>query len=241
MHNRTIIAKKYQNIYTITLAALFTIFFCYKSNAQSLGDPIVNITFGSGSNQRFGPLPADSGATTYIYSNGTPNDGYYTIANSTVGMYNTWWQTTDHTGNAGGYMMIVNCSYDPGIFYTRTVKGLCGSTTYQFAAWIKNLDNTNEILPNVSFSIETTGGTVLGKGNTGDIPIANAWIQYPFTFTTPANTDSIVIKMTNNAPGGIGNDIAIDDITFRPYGAQVSTVLTNRQHRKVFARVHRKY
>ena len=33
--------------------------------------------------------------------------------------------------------------------------------------------------------------------------------------------------MTNNAAGGIGNDIAIDDITFRPYGSQVSTVFSS--------------
>jgi gliding motility-associated-like protein len=192
-------------------------------SAQSLGDPIVDITFGSGTATRSGALPADSGTTTYIYSSsGFPSDDYYTIANTTAGMFNGWWTTTDHTGNTDGYMMIVNGSYDPGIFYTRTVTGLCGNTTYQFAAWIKNLLNYSGILPNVTFSIETTTGTVLGTGNTGDIATGNVWIQYPFTFTVPASASTVVIKMTNNAPGGIGNDIAIDDITFRPYGSQVS-------------------
>jgi gliding motility-associated-like protein len=196
---------------------------CQTAFAQSLGDPIVDITFGSGTATRSGALPSDSGSTTYTYSSsGFPSDDYYTIANTTAGMFNGWWTTTDHTGNTGGYMMIVNGSYDPGIFYTRTVTGLCGNTTYQFAAWIKNLLNYSGILPNVTFSIETTTGTVLGTGNTGDIATGNVWIQYPFTFTVPANTESVVIKMTNNAPGGIGNDIAIDDITFRPYGSQVS-------------------
>ncbi|MEX8548799.1 MAG: gliding motility-associated C-terminal domain-containing protein [Mucilaginibacter sp.] len=192
-----------------------------KVYAQSLGDPIVNITFGSGTNRSSGALAADSGSTTYLYSAAFPNDGYYTIVNSTIGLNRGWWTTSDHTGNPGGYMMVVNGSYDPGIFYTRTVGGLCGNTTYQFAAWIKNLLNYNGILPNVSFSIETTGGTVLVSGTTGNIPEANVWMQYPFTFTTPVGTESVVIKMTNNAPGGIGNDIAIDDITFRPYGAPV--------------------
>lgn len=210
---------------TVIWVVVVIILFSYKGYAQSLGDPIVNITFGSGTIQHSGPLPADSGATTYIYSNGTPNDGYYTIANSTNGMYGVWWRTTDHTGNPGGYMMIVNASVEPGIFYTRTVKGLCGNTKYQFAAWIKNLMNTNGNLPNVTFSIETTKGAPLGSSNnTGNIPTGNSWIQYPFTFITPAGTDSIVLKMTNNAPGGFGNDIAIDDITFRPYGAPVSVV-----------------
>jgi len=212
-----------------SVAAVFLaiLLFCFcRSEAQSLGDPIVNITFGSGSATRAGALSADSGSTSYNYSaSGFPNDNSYTIANTTAGIFNGWWTTTDHTGNTNGYMMIVNGSYTPGIFYTRTVAGLCGSTTYQFAAWIKNLMSYSSILPNVTFSIETKSGTVLGSGNTGDITVANTWIQYPFTFTTPANTDTIVIKMTNNAPGGVGNDIAIDDITFRPYGAQVTAAL----------------
>lgn len=234
MFYRIFCLKSFHKVCKIILLVSAAFLLNTKGFAQSLGDPIVNITFGSGAVQYFGPLPADSGATTYTYINSTPNDSYYTIVNSTKGMYNTWWQTTDHTGNPGGYFMIVNCSYAPGIFYTRVVAGLCGSTKYQFAAWIKNLDNVPQILPNVSFSIETRGGTVLGSGTTGTIPTGNAWVQYPFTFTTPANTDSIVIKMTNNAPGGIGNDIAIDDITFRPYGAPVSTVFNQSSTAQTF-------
>jgi len=224
------------NIYRIFAVALLSLtLFSHKASAQSLGDPIVNITFGSGTATRPGPLPTDSGTTTYTYE-GTnfPNDGYYTIANSTAGMLSGWWSTTDHTGNPGGYMMIVNGSFQPGIFYTRTVAGLCGSTKYQFAAWIKNLLNYSGILPNVTFSIETTSGTILGSGTTGDIPMANTWVQYPFTFTTPAGVDNIVLKMTNNAPGGNGNDIAIDDITFRPYGAPVSAVLNGSSASQTF-------
>ncbi|MGZ3756637.1 MAG: PKD domain-containing protein [Mucilaginibacter sp.] len=225
MYSRLSKLPSFQIIF-IKLSLISVGIFCFnRAHAQSLGDPIVNITFGSGSSTRAGALSADSGSTTYTYSaTGFPNDNSYTIANTTAGMFNGWWTTTDHTGNANGYMMIVNGSYTPGIFYTRTVAGLCGSTTYQFAAWIKNLLNYSGILPNVTFSIETKNGTVLGSGNTGDIATGNAWIQYPFMFTTPANTDTIVIKMTNNAPGGIGNDIAIDDITFRPYGAQITAV-----------------
>ncbi|MDB5030867.1 PKD domain-containing protein [Mucilaginibacter sp.] len=215
-----------KNIYAVIFISL-GLFFSNKGYTQSLGDPIVNITFGSGTNKYAGPLPADSGSTSYTYSSGTPNDNFYTIVNTSSNTNGGWWITTDHTGNPGGYFMLVNGSFTPGIFYTRTVTGLCGNTKYQFAAWIKNLLKNNGILPNVTFSIETAGGTVLGTGNTNDIPTGDAWIQYPFTFTTPAGTDAIVLKMVNNAPGGIGNDIAIDDITFRAYGAQVAVVFDN--------------
>lgn len=207
---------------------LSQLFFADTTYAQSLGDPIVNITFGSGVNKYAGPLPADSGSTSYTYSNTSPNDNFYSIVNTTANTNPGWWTTTDHTGNPGGYMMLVNASVTPDIFYTRTVNGLCGSTTYQFAAWIKNiLISLTGIKPNVTFSIETPGGTVLGTGNTGDIIANNTWIQYPFTFTTPAGTSAIVLKIANNAPGGGGNDLVIDDITFRPYGDPVAVVFNN--------------
>jgi gliding motility-associated-like protein len=37
-------------------------------------------------------------------------------------------------------------------------------------------------------------------------------------FTTPLGVSSIVIRMKNNAPGGVGNDLGLDDIAFRPAG-----------------------
>lgn len=203
----------------------FAMLFCaLYAHAQSLGDPIVHITFGSGSNSHGPALAADSGSTTYTYVTKSPQDGEYGIFHSTEGLNPGWLITTDHTGDPNGYMMVVNASYEPGLFYTRTINSLCGSTTYQFGAWIRNILRGKGILPNVSFSIETPAGEILGNYNTADIVSTN-WIQYLFTFTTPANLQTVVIKMTNNAPGGGGNDIAIDDITFRPYGTPYTAVI----------------
>lgn len=108
-------------------------------NAQlcggSLGDPVVKIDFGSGSNPQGPPLSGNK--TNYIYQAADcPNDGLYTIRSNTNNCFgNAWFQISqDHTGNPGGYMMIVNASYDPGDFYVDTVKGLCPGTTYEFAS-----------------------------------------------------------------------------------------------------------
>jgi gliding motility-associated-like protein len=195
----------------------------------SLGDPVIDEDFGSGANP--GP-PLPGSVTNMEFLNaGCPNDGQYTIANSSGGCFNNTWHflTQDHTGNPNGYMMIVNASYQPSIFFTQqTLAGqLCPNTTYEFAAWILNLDVSSgcggtPILPNITFTIETTDGTLLSPPyNTGDIPIADGvkWIQYHTFFITPANsTQAIVVKMTNNATGGCGNDFALDDITFRACG-----------------------
>jgi gliding motility-associated-like protein len=185
----------------------------------SLGDPIVNFTFGSGNN--YGPALSSSVTSMQYLAGGCPNDGQYTITNYTSNCFsNSWHTVTDHTGNPNGYFMLVNASYDPSVFYVQQVDGLCSGTTYQFSAWIVNVMNRSAILPNITFTIEKTDGTVLETYNTGDIAITNSpvWKQYGMFFTTPLGVSSIVIRMKNNAPGGVGNDLGLDDIAFRPAG-----------------------
>jgi len=217
-----------QAIYIILFIAVITC--CTTVKAQlcqgSLGDPVVNITFGAGSNP--GP-PLSAAGIGYTYFAGScPNDGLYTITNSESGCFGGAWHnlSADHTGNPNGYFMIVNASYQPSDFFLDTVRGLCPNTTYEFASWVINLMNPNPgaILPNITFSIEETNGNVLKSYNTGDIPMTTGpvWTQYGFYFTTPPNTSTVVLRMKNNAPGGEGNDLALDDITFRPCGPMVT-------------------
>jgi gliding motility-associated-like protein len=189
----------------------------------SLGDPVVNINFGAGTATHAGALA--TGTTSYTYSSADfPTDGSYTVENSTAGSGNVWWSTTDHTGNTGGYMMVVNASVSKtDYFYKSTVSGLCPGTTYEFAAWVVNLLRSRDVSPpNITFTISTTNGTVLGTYTTGSIPLNSSgavWTQYGLYFTTPANVSDVVIQMTNNSNGGApANDLALDDITFRACG-----------------------
>jgi gliding motility-associated-like protein len=192
----------------------------------SLGDPVVNITFGAGTNPG---QPLKAATTSYSFKSADcPDDGFYTITNSTTTCFNNTWHSLprDHTGNPNGYFMLVNASFQPSAFYIDTVKGLCGGTTYEFAAWIINvMKPQGSILPNITFTIETTSGTVLQTYNTRDIEITTSpqWKQYGFYFATPANTSAVVLRMVNNTIGGIGNDLALDDITFRPCGPKVTS------------------
>ncbi len=198
----------------------------------SLGDPVVNITFGSGPN----PGPKLAAATTnYAFiSFDCPNDGFYTVINKTAACFANSWHTlnADHTGNANGYFMLVNASIQPNDFYVDTIHGLCTNTTFEFAAWIANVllpgaCNSAGIQPNITFGIETTTGTVIQTFNSGDIPstATPTWKQYGFFFKTPVGVSDFVIRMRNNAPGGCGNDLALDDITFRPCGPKVTAAI----------------
>lgn len=197
----------------------------------SLGDAVVKIDFGTGTSSHGTAL--GTGITSYTYTTADfPNDGSYTIE-KTTNTPNTWWTTTDHTG--GGYMMVVNASLSTtDYFYKNTVTGLCPDTTYEFAAWIMNLLRSNDTSPpNITFTIESTTGTILGTYNTGDIALNSSavWKQYGFYFTTPANISTVVIRMRNNKAGAApGNDIALDDITFRACGPTVTSTIQNNSN-----------
>lgn len=211
--------------YLYLVIQLFAVLLSFQAKAQlcngSLGDPAVNITFGSG-----GGASPSVPSNSYGYVTTTcPQDGFYTVTRQTSNCFNNTWHAllSDHTGD--GAFMLVNASFNPGDFFNSTVTDLCPNTTYEFAAWVANVMRpVQSILPNITFSVETPDGTVLNSFNTGDISVTGSaeWKQYGFFFTTPATNAAIVLRMTNNAPGGYGNDVALDDITFRPCGSRIS-------------------
>jgi gliding motility-associated-like protein len=187
----------------------------------SLGDVIVKEDFGSGSTQHFP-------STTYTYAPGScPNDGSYSLSKTETGCHDDTWLRvlSDHTGN-DGYMMVVNASIDRGEFFKYPLDAgvLCENTTYEFSSYILNLIKAGQsgfIKPNISFIIETPDGVLIKKQDTDDIPETfdpNGWVKYGTFFTTPPGVTSVVIKMVNNAPGGTGNDLLLDDIAFRACG-----------------------
>lgn len=174
--------------------------------------------FGSGSANVLGYDPGI--APGYRYSASTPpNDGLYVITNGNAGWGSfsatSWVKTKDRSADPNGYFMVVNASFQPGLFYQDTVT-VCGNTTYQFSADIINLmlpSFVGYIKPNLSFLVD--GKEVYSSG---DVPQDAFWHTYGFSFTTPPDAKQIVLALRNNAPGGLGNDIGLDNITFLPCG-----------------------
>ncbi len=188
----------------------------------SVGDPIVNITFGTASNPDIG-----RGTTTYtLRSNGSLNDGEYKLASNVSQGRPEWHNLGNHTpGQPDGLMLVVNASHAAGEFYRIRVTGLCHDTRFRFSAMIANAnqpDNCGEntILPNVRFVIEGRYGNVVNNPYaTGNIPTTSSpvWQEYGFEFDTGGETEFDLVLINDN-PGGCGNDLAIDDIQFRPCG-----------------------
>ena len=141
-----------------------------------------------------------------------------------------WYNGLDHTQNdTNGRMAIFNAAYTPGIFYETTVSGILPNVPINYEFWAINIDNAditfgpgpaNRILPNVTVNFYTTDyTTLLGTFNTGNLTrcatpdnncVQSAWKQFLTTLTI--NQSEFIIQFVNNATGGGGNDLALDDI-----------------------------
>jgi len=186
-----------------------------------LGDNLYEAgDFGSGSDNIVQTDPNIAPGYTYT-RNPPPPDGTYIITNDLKKWANSydWLKIQDNSSDPNGYMMVVNASYDPGLFFIQEVTGLCENTIYEFSADIFNVipPGSNYIKPKIKFLINNTT-----RFNTGNIPEDAKWHSYGFTFSTGPWQTSVILKMENDAPGGIGNDLAIDNISFRPCGPKAS-------------------
>jgi gliding motility-associated-like protein len=213
--------RKFINILLVLSLSIF----CHTLFAQicggNLGENIfTDGDFGSGTAvvQLTDPMIAPG----YQYTTDTPpGDGYYTLTRN-IGdwpwVYGTWLEIGDNSGSSSGYTMVVNASFQPGLFYEQLVEGLCENTLYVFTADVINLIKpsvADHIKPNVSFLIDD-----VAFYTTGAIAQDAQWNTYGFTFITAPGQTSVELSLRNNAPGGIGNDLALDNIEFRACGPE---------------------
>ncbi|WP_429047567.1 gliding motility-associated C-terminal domain-containing protein [Chitinophaga sp. W3I9] len=191
------------------------------------GQLIFREDFGNGAG--FGPPLPGLGSGAYLFSRTAPlAEGYYTIVDNaaTAQGNSTWKNMTDHSGQAGGRMLIVNGSYKPGEFYRKKMTGLCPGLQYAIsvsacsviaAAMFCGAD-ISPIPSRIRFRIEDEFGKPLGLLAERYIPAdpdpAAKWKEYGMMFTLPEGVTTIQIVMLDDAPGGCGNDLAVDDIVF---------------------------
>ncbi|MEO6130391.1 MAG: gliding motility-associated C-terminal domain-containing protein [Saprospiraceae bacterium] len=209
--------------YLIRLLSIFLL--CQSMSAQtslckgSLGENIFSSgDFGRGNANIFPTNP--NLAPGFVYTTQVPpTNGEYTLTNDMTKWpmsFPTWIRIGDNSPDPNGYMMVINATSTPGVFYEQSIDNVCENTLYEFSADIINLISTGipgHILPDVSFLIDDA---VLYT--TGAIPQDEIWHTYGFTFTSGPGQDSLKLTLRNNAPGGLGNDLAIDNISFRACG-----------------------
>ncbi|WP_405377933.1 GEVED domain-containing protein [Nonlabens sp. Asnod3-A02] len=143
-----------------------------------------------------------------------------------------WYYGEDHTvGDVNGRMAIFNADVDPGVFYETEIVGTVPGAPIFYEFWALNIDRQDSdfpgtelprILPNVTVNFFNSDKSVLlDSYNAGDVERCtdgshngcgslSQWIQFNTTVTL-ADSD-FIIQMVNNSPGGLGNDLALDDI-----------------------------
>jgi hypothetical protein len=138
--------------------------------------------------------------------------------------------TDDNTGQSGGYMVVINAAYRTDTAFLDTVNNLCPNTYYQYSAWFRNIcskcgcdsngkgassasyiptapGDSSGVYPNLTFNVNGAD-----YYSTGNMLHTGQWIQKGLTYLTGPTQTSMIIHIRNNAPGGGGNDWAIDDI-----------------------------
>jgi hypothetical protein len=184
--------------------------------------PFYTINFGTGDNSDLNEITFSHYEQVF---GPCPTDGHYSYASSTGDCFRGDWHnlTEDHTaGDQDGNMMLVNASYYTGPFLSTTISGFKGGTTYQFGAWMMDLCRITDkcpflLLPNITIRLQTPEGKLIVEFTTGELQRlpAPTWKQYRGLFTMPPSTTTLKLTMIDLAPGGCGNDFALDDITFQ--------------------------
>ena len=139
---------------------------------------------------------------------------------------------TDTTGGkTGGYMLIINAAYRIDSAFEHTISGLCANTYYEISCWMRNICSKCGCDSN---GVGASGGGYIPSGvgdssgvrpnlaialdgvryyTSGDLPYDGQWVKKGFTFLTGPSQTSFTMRYYNNAPGGGGNDWALDDIS----------------------------
>ena len=171
--------------------------------------------------------------------------GHWYISGDHTGTNNSLGNPAVATTDSGGYMLVVNADYVPTRVVEQTITDLCPGTFYNFKAWFKNvcpscgvnsnltsnnIRNNNTGVPNSATDPRRQGvkpNLTFDVNNqayytTGPIDTSDGWIQKQFVFATGANSGNFNFSIRNNAPGGDGNDWAIDDISIITRGPSAS-------------------
>lgn len=136
------------------------------------------------------------------------NEGTYAVlTNPTLGHTN-FANFPDHTGNAGGQMMVVNGSATPNTSVWCQTITVIPNSQYDFSAWGASCVGSNPAI--LQFSID---GVLLGTPLA--LPLTTAqWVQFHAIWNSGPST-SITICIVNQTTAPSGNDFAVDDIEFR--------------------------
>lgn len=169
-------------------------------------EAVVNGDFSAGNTGFTSAYPYVSGAGSLW------TEGVYAISHNPHDEHPLAPTFYDHTtGTPSGYLMAINGASSVANVWCQTITVAPGSN-YQFSAWFRNWStDTVSNLPVIQYEIN---GTLIGVSTFTFAGTLATWSQFNYTWYSGSNT-SATICINDQQTAAIGNDFAIDDISFR--------------------------
>lgn len=213
----------------------------------TIGKPLVNrTTYNFGMTEEWETtvytLPRTNLQNSYHPVPHAPNNGYYLITTSTKGMYNlpslnsiSWYDIVDRYEtnplNPTNYFLVINADNDQNkIFYKEKVAVVPGQL-YRISTDLARL-NIPGVSPGVNFVISNNESQLTSATpvyTTPTMPADNGnWENYYFDYVAPCSIgDSLFIGFRNTAPGGNGNDVALDNLSMKAIIPQIGVQINS--------------
>ena len=171
-----------------------------------------------------GSIDLNDGEYT-VYYRAADGDGINDTPNEEVGSWadDYWYLGEDHTpDDTNGRMAMFNASYDPGIFYTANITGALPNIPISYSFWVINLDRTDapgidsRLRPDILVEFRDLNNNLLASITTDKLPPTTAgnlqgnWYNFSADLTFAVSEFNVYFY--NNETGGLGNDLALDDI-----------------------------
>ncbi|MBI5371426.1 MAG: T9SS type A sorting domain-containing protein [Sphingobacteriales bacterium] len=207
---------------SLTISAIFCGLVYGRAQTVCNGESIrFRETFGTGTG--IGSLP--DGRTTFkLISGASLEEGEYMLLNNSQGRPE-WHNTTDHTGDLNGQMMLINDGFADGEFYTDSIDNLAPGGYYSVSLYAMNVNPSGScggtgVLPQLQFDVEYLSAMSIYQhlasftSNFIQQSSSPSWVKISSGFILPAGISSIRYRIINSSYGSCGNSLAIDDITF---------------------------
>lgn len=181
-------------------------------------------------------LPNKSNKNSWVVVPHAPNNGYYIVATSTNGMYNLpslsdkAWPVilydryeTD-LNNPRNYFMVVNADQDPTkIFYSQEVQVESGQA-YRMGLDLAQLNEVGTA-PSVALVIDGDPAKLSTAKATKTMTMSKVgvWENTYFDYVAPCGVTKVYIAFRNNVNGGVGNDLALDNLSMKSIIPQIKS------------------
>ncbi|MFZ1370829.1 MAG: T9SS type A sorting domain-containing protein, partial [Ferruginibacter sp.] len=182
---------------------------------------------GTGLNSTIPPSAAvPSASSTYTGTAVAPLavNRFTVTNNASNGDPANWVNLTDHTGGVNGRMLLVNADAAANILYRDTLPVSCPGQQYSVSFWATFIGNAayqtvcdglgGFKYPRILVRLRDRVTGLVITQYTSDTIQLTSWQLHGMKWVMPAGYTNLILELINAAPGGCGNDIAIDDIRY---------------------------